>query len=259
MHHTYIGWIVAHATWQKLGNPSCLVRQTGWKCGTCFCAVFLFKTLVVRDADSASCCVAELVSQELPQLLLTIDCIILSSVSQFSMFFISLIKISLTFSCFHKLIFRFMSYFHSSFLSFYPFHCLPFPLLPHLPHIGPCLPRSIATLLICISACQNSFCEDKRDWQYLFFSFTSISTFLNIQLSCQHPFTITCLVFQINVFQMTLPLVSLWYWYWLCLTTLGSRDAHSKLKTHASNGDCERKCGEQKRLGFGSTQSATRG
>ena len=36
-----------------------------------------------RDADSASCRVAELVSQELPQLLLTIDSIILSSVSQF--------------------------------------------------------------------------------------------------------------------------------------------------------------------------------
>ena len=85
---------------------------------------------VSRDADSASCRVAELVSQELLQLLLTIDSIILS-LNLVCSFFLSLClsvflsvclsfshcsSYFLSFSCFHKIIVPFMSYLHSSFL-----------------------------------------------------------------------------------------------------------------------------------------------
>ena len=109
-----------------------------------------------RDADSASCRVAELVSQELLQLLLTIDSIILS-LNLVCSFFLSLClsvflsvclsfshcsSYFLSFSCFHKIIFPF-TFILLSFL-FYPFNCLPFPRLPHLPQFGSCLPRSIA-------------------------------------------------------------------------------------------------------------------
>ena len=119
-----------------------------------------------RGGDSVSCRVAEFFSQELPQLLLTIDSIILS-LNLLRSFFLSF----------------FLSYFLSFFLSFFLslssssfpschtftllsfllhlFRCLPVPLLPHLPHFGPCLPRSIATLLpwICISGekCKSRF------------------------------------------------------------------------------------------------------